>query len=332
MKILVTGSAGHLGEGLVRVLREQHAQRHEVVGVDILESPFTTQVGSISDRAFVADCMRGVDAVIHTATLHKPHVATHSKQAFVDTNITGTLALLEEAVAQNVSRFIFTSTTSTFGHALKPSPGAPAVWINEDVVPIPKNIYGATKLGAEHLCELFFREQKLPCLVLRTSRFFPEDDDRKASRDAFEGLNLKCNELLHRRVDLYDAVDAHLCALERAQEIGFGRYIISATSPFSHDDLRLLVDDAPAVVRQYVDFDGVYDRRGWRMAQSIGRVYVNARARRELGWEPKVDFEAAIARLSRGEAPFHSFMEEVGAKGYHAQKFEGDDGPYPTCE
>lgn len=70
---------------------------HSVVGLDVLASAFTNAVGAITDRAFVAQSMRGVDAVLHTATLHKPHVATHPAQAFVDTNITGTLTLLEEA-------------------------------------------------------------------------------------------------------------------------------------------------------------------------------------------------------------------------------------------
>jgi UDP-glucose 4-epimerase len=64
--------------------------------------------------------MRGVGAVVHTATLHKPHVDTHSRQAFVDTNITGTLNLLEEAMRVGVRAFVFTSTTSVFGRALRP--------------------------------------------------------------------------------------------------------------------------------------------------------------------------------------------------------------------
>ena len=92
MKILVTGSAGHLGEALMRTLREQ---RKDVVGVDVLPSPFTDVVGSIADRVVVDECMRGVTHVLHAATLHKPHVATHARQAFVDTNVTGTLNVLE---------------------------------------------------------------------------------------------------------------------------------------------------------------------------------------------------------------------------------------------
>src|SRR5918996_4987789 len=155
--------------------------------------------------------MAGVDAVIHAATLHKPHVGSHTRQDFVDTNITGTLNLLEEAVAAGAGGFVFTSTTSAFGRALSPGPGAPAAWIDEDVAPVPRNIYGATKTAAEDLCELAHRDQGLPCLILRTSRFFP---------DADEGVKL--NELLHRRVDLEDVVGAHLLALERAPELGFG--------------------------------------------------------------------------------------------------------------
>ena len=148
MRLLVTGSAGHLGEALMRTLPTAGQQ---AVGLDIKPSRFTHHVGSIVDRAFVGRCMRDVDAVLHPATLHKPHVATHARQDFVDTNITGTLNLLEEAVAAGVRGFVFTSTTSAFGRALVPPPGAPAAWITEDVVPMPRNIYGVTEVAAEDL-------------------------------------------------------------------------------------------------------------------------------------------------------------------------------------
>jgi UDP-glucose 4-epimerase len=170
MRILVTGSAGHLGEALMRALERSD---HEAIGLDIKSSPSTHLIGSITERNFIRRCMQNVDAVLHTATLHKPHIATHSRQAFVDTNITGTLNLLEEAAVAGIESFVYTSTTSTFGHALTPPEGAPAAWITEDVMPVPRNIYGVTKLAAEHLCELFQRSRGLPCIVLRTSRFFP---------------------------------------------------------------------------------------------------------------------------------------------------------------
>src|SRR5215510_13824293 len=198
-RVLVTGSAGHLGEALVRVLR---ARGRDVVGLDLLASPFTTVIGSITDRATVRACLAGAGAVLHPATLHKPHVGSHSRPDFVDTNVTGTLTLLEEAAAAGVGSFVFTSTTSAFGGALTPAPGAPAAWITEEVVPVPRNIYGVTKTAAEDLCELFHGNDGLRCLVLRTSRFFPEEDDRKETRDAYADGNVKANEFLYRRVDL----------------------------------------------------------------------------------------------------------------------------------
>src|SRR5688572_5919489 len=217
MKILVTGSAGHLGEALVRTLQQLN---RDVIGLDIKPSPFTTYVGSITNRAFVQRCLTGVTTVFHTATLHKPHVDTHSRQEFIDVNLTGTLTLLEESAATDVQQFIYTSTTSAFGDALVPPVGQPAAWITESVPSVPKNIYGVTKEAAENLCQLFWRNHKLPCIVLRTSRFFPEEDDDAAKRTAYSGDNAKANEFLFRRVEIGDAVQAHLLAAERAREIG----------------------------------------------------------------------------------------------------------------
>lgn len=315
MKILVTGSSGHLGEALMRTLNDS---KYEAVGLDITPSPFTHVVGSIADRAFVARAMTGVDAVIHTATLHKPHVVTHARQDFVDTNISGTLNLLEEAVAQQVKSFVFTSTTSVFGDAMAPPAGEPAVWVTEDLKPKPKNIYGVTKTAAEDLCELFNRDYGLPCVVLRTSRFFPEDDDEPAKRDNFNDDNMKLVEYLYRRVDIEDAVDAHLLAMARASAIGFGRYIITATTPFTLDDLpELNVNAARVVARYFPDVETVLAARGWKMFPKIDRVYINARARAALGWQPKYGFAEMLARIRSGNDLRSPLARMIGAKGYH---------------
>jgi UDP-glucose 4-epimerase len=325
MRVLVTGSAGHLGEALVRTLNQA---KHEVVGLDVVQSACTTEVGSIVDRACVQGCMEGVQLVFHTATLHKPHIATHSRQDFVDANITGTLNLLEEAVIAGVGAFVFTSTTSVFGDALVPPPGAPAAWVTEKVTPVPRNIYGVTKAAAEDLCQLFHRNHGLACIVRRTSRFFPEEDDDKLTRDTYADDNAKANEFLFRRVDLEDAVSAHVLAGKRAPAVGFRRYIISATTPFRLEDLAQLRANAPSVVRRRVpNYQAEYERRGWKMFQSIERVYVNERARNELGWQPRYDFAYVISRLAAGDGPRSPLARLIGAKGYHAQRFAG--GPYP---
>jgi UDP-glucose 4-epimerase len=326
MKLLVTGSAGHLGEALVRTLRQEG---HTVVGLDVVASDTTSVVGSIVDERCVRDCMRGVTAVLHAATLHKPHVATHARQAFVDVNITGTLNLLEAAVAERVSAFVFTSTTSVFGDSLAPPRGAPAAWITEDVPLTPKNIYGVTKSAAEDLCLLFHRKFKLPAIVLRTSRFFPEPDDDEAKRRTFDDANLKVIELLYRRVDLHDVVTAHAAAVAHAGEVGFGRYIISATSPFEPADVPRLRGNAADVVRQRVPaFEAVFAERGWGMLADIDRVYVNARARGALGWVPQYDFARAVADLARNHDPRSPLAQQVQIRGYHRDRHT--DGLYPV--
>lgn len=326
MSILVTGSAGHLGEALVRTLR---AQGRAVIGLDRVASPYTDRVGSIVDASFVAQAMAGVQAVLHAATLHKPHVATHSRQAFVDTNVTGTLNLLEAAADNGVGAFVFTSTTSAFGDALVPAEGEPAAWIDEDVAPRSKNIYGATKLAAEDLCRLFQRNQGLPCIVLRTARFFPEADDDARRRDAYADANLKANEFLYRRADVQDLADAHLLAIEHAPRIGFGRYVLSATTPFRREDLAELRVDAAAVVRRRVPgCETAYARLGWRLPAHIDRVYASERARAELGWRPRHDFARVVARVLAGEDPRSPLAQAIGRKGYHDGAYA--EGLYPV--
>jgi UDP-glucose 4-epimerase len=312
MKVVVTGSAGHLGDALSRTLRDLG---HEVSGLDILQG------SSITDRACVRRAMAGAQAVLHTATLHAPHRVTHDRQQFVDTNVTGTLIVLEEAVRAGVASVVFTSSTGVFG--------APAMWVTEDVTPAPKTIYGVTKRAAEDLCELVHRKEGLPCIVLRSARFFPEVDDDRAMREAYVDDNLKVNEYLHRRVDLEDVVSAHLLAMERAPAIGFACYIVSATTPFSPADVPALGSDVPGVVRRLVpEYEAEYARRGWRMFPSIDRVYVNERARRALGWSPRYDFASIIGRLASGGEIRSPLARLVGSKGYHAQVFS--DGPYPV--
>ena len=325
MTYLVTGSSGHLGEALVRSLR---ARKEATVSVDIRPGVFTDHVLDISGADQISSLFKGVRHVLHAATLHKPHVATHSRLDFIRSNIEGTQVLLDAALREGVESFVFTSTTSTFGDALAPPPGAPAAWITEEVAPQVKNIYGASKLAAEDLCYIAHRKDRLPVVILRTSRFFPEDQDSAAVRAEFGRENSQLNEFLHRRVDIEDVVSAHLLAAQRAPEIGFEKYIVSATSPFGQDDLQTLRTDPSSVVARHVDFQPVYNRLGWKMYADIDRVYVNDKARRDLGWQPKHDFSSVLARVASGGEVLSDLARDVGVIPYHDQVFE--DGPYPV--
>jgi len=306
MNILLTGSSGWLGRYLAPLLA---GDGHHVVGLDIAPGAHTSLLGSVDDRALVARAIRDhkVNAVIHGAALHKPDIERYPKQRFVDVNVTGTLVLLEEAAAAGVGRFVFTSTTSLMiSTAIREGKGDRAVWIDESLAPLePRNIYGATKLAAETLCRLIHREHGLPVIVLRTSRFFPEEDDR-AHRIATSGPNTKANELLHRRLTAEDAAEAHRVALARAPEIGFGTFIVSAPTPFGPDDAVELKRDATAVIARYFpDAAELYARQGWSLPGSIDRVYDAGLAERELGFRCKSDFAALLDALRNGgELPF----------------------------
>jgi UDP-glucose 4-epimerase len=313
-RVLVTGSSGHLGEALMRRLRDDGV---DVVGLDIRPSRWSDLVGSVTDRGLVREAMAGVDVVLHAATLHKPQVAFLTAQAFIDTNISGTLTLLDAAVEAGTEAFVMTSSTTVFGDALVPAAGQPAAWVDESVAAVPKNIYGVTKAAAEDLCQLANRNEGLNCIVLRTSRFFPELDDAPDTHEGRSDENVKADEYAYRRVALEDVVTAHVLAAQRAPNIGFARYVISATTPFSPEDAAQLRTDAAAVFRRRAPLAAaVWAERGWRFPSRLDRVYVNAKARRELGWRPEYDLEAVAAAVAAGGSVRTPLSQTVGSKEY----------------
>jgi UDP-glucose 4-epimerase len=304
VRILLTGSSGWLGRFLAPRLR---AAGHVVIGIDVAPGADTRILGSVADRALVERVFdeNGVEVVVHAAALHKPDIARFPAPAFIDVNVTGTLNLLAEAAKAGHDRFLFTSTTSLMAsQAIRQEEGAAAVWLDEDFGPLaPRNIYGVTKLAAEGLCRLHFYEYGLNCVVLRTGRFFPEDDDTLKD---LTGPNLKANEFLNRRLTVEDAAEAHLAALERAPEIGFGLFVVAAPTPFARSDAEALKRDAAAVVAGYFpDAKRLYATRNWRLPTSIGRVYDASRAERALGFRCKTDFAAILNALrTQEELPF----------------------------
>jgi UDP-glucose 4-epimerase len=323
MKVLVTGSAGHLGEALMRTLPQLG---HDPIGLDLKPSAFTHHVGSIADRGFVRS-IRDVEAVIHSAALHKPHVATrgvHRHECHWDLeSARGGWIFTRQGVRVHEHDERLRACAGSFLERRScrvDHRGGPAV---------PKNIYGRTKLAAEQLCELFHHKFGLPCLVLRTSRFFPEADNRREIRQTYADPNAKANEFLYRGVDIEDVVEAHALALSKARELGFRRYIISATTPFTRDDLGALRTNAPAVVARRVPrYPQIYASREWAVFPDIDRVYVNDLAGRELGWRPRYDFGRILDLLESMDAVSSPLAQIVGMKGYHAQTFA--DGPYPV--
>jgi UDP-glucose 4-epimerase len=304
MRILVTGSSGWLGRCLVPRLQQAG---HEVIGLDPLPAETTRVVGSIAEAALVRATIQdhGIEAVVHAGALHKPNIVSHTPSDFVAVNVHGTLNLLEAAVAPGsaVDRFVFTSTTSLMiSHATRAGAAGGATraaWITEEMAPLcPRNVYGVTKLAAEHLCRMFHEQHGLPVVTLRTARFFPEADDM-AHAIPHSDANTKVNEFLFRRLTVQDAAEAHLAALERAPELGFDTFIVSAPTPFGPEDCAGLIADAPAVVaRHFPRYAEIYARLGWTMFASIDRVYVADHAARRLGFTCRTGFKELLDELA----------------------------------
>lgn len=282
MRVLVTGSSGHLGAAVA----EQLSTSHEPIGIDLVPGRWTQRVMSIADRAAVFEVVREVDAIIHTASLHQPHVATHSRQAFVDTNITGTLNLLEAAIQNGVQRFVYSSTTSLYGEAMVPT--GEAVWVTEELVPRPRDIYDITKIAAEELCRNIALNTGMSTLCLRVSRFFAQTP------------RLQALYRLYRGVDVRDAAAAHVLALTM-HGIPFDIMNISARSPFRKSDLLLLLHNAPAVLQARVPHVvEAFARHNWELPASIDRVYIIEKAERLLGYRPVYGFDEFIEEIERG--------------------------------
>ncbi len=272
MRILITGANGRLGSALAETL----ALAHAVTGLDVRPGRWTTHVGDVGDRDRVYAAAQGVEAIIHTASLHAPMVGVMSKAKFVETNIQGTLNLLDAAVENRIGRFIYTSTTSLYGEALVPRDRA--VWVTEELVPQPRDIYDATKIAAEQLCRLFALEQQLPVICLRVARFFPEPPDVMAIYR------------LYRGVDVRDVVAAHVLALENTR-IGFDIFNISARSPFQPGDTAALLTHADEVIARYApQVVDLFRERGWELPTCIDRVYVITKAMERLGYFPRFNF------------------------------------------
>ena len=314
MRILLTGSSGWLGRYLAPMLRDAG---HQVIGLDVAAGVDTDVVGTVADAALIDRVFgeHGIEAVIHGGALHKPDIVRYSKQTFVEVNVTGTLNLLEAAVRAGHDRFVSTSTTSLMiSQAIRDEAGHAAVWLDEDSGPIePRNIYGVTKYASEQLCRLFHAEHGLNNIVLRTGRFFPEEDD---THSVPPGENLKANEFLHRRLTVEDAARAHITALEKAPEIGFGTYLVSAPTPFARDDAAELKQDAAAVIARYFpDAPGLYATRGWVLPERIGRVYDSGRIMRELGFRFETGFPEILAALRDGAPlPFEHDADYISPK------------------
>lgn len=288
MKVLVTGSSGRIGGAIAARLM----LRHQVTGVDLRPGPLTTSIADVRDTAEIAGLCAGMEAVVHTASLHVPDLAARSDREFREVNVNATRRLLQACGEAGVARFVYTSTTSLYGNALLPQAGA-AVWVTEQLAARPRDIYDETKLEAEAACAEAARHG-LACVSLRMSRCFEEEQ------------RLVAIYRLYRGVDALDVAQAHELALATGRG-GHEIYNVSAPPPFTEADCRRLLEDAASVVLdRYPWAAAEFARRAWLLPRSIDRVYVVDKASVGLGYRPVHDFaslfqRAAASPVAQGE-------------------------------
>lgn len=274
MKVLVTGSAGRLGRVIVELLR---AKGIDTIGIDLLESDTTDALVDIREKKDISRIVRNVDHILHTAAIHGRHMDIDVPRVeFIETNILGTLNLLEASVEHQIKSFIYTSTTSIYGKSMENENAA--VWVDEELTASPRDIYDITKLTAENLCRDFYEKEHLNGCILRVSRFMDEPK------------NLIANYRLYRGLDERDGAEAHWLALHtsfKTCEI----FNISNDTPFQKTDLEDLKTDPEKVILKYFPLAGdIYKKNDWTFPLSIDRVYAIDKAKRMLHYRPRNNF------------------------------------------
>jgi len=274
MRVLVTGAAGLIGSAVWARL----AMEHDVVGLDLNAGPCIQIIGDCFDVTEWRQRVGRVDAVVHTAALHAPHVGQRSNDEFRRVNIDATSRLLDFALAAGSGHFVLTSTTSLYGHALEASDRA--AWVDERLEPQPRDIYDETKLEAERLVSA--AGGSMTVTSLRMSRCFPEP------------TRVMAWYRLYRGVDRRDVAEAHMLALGRNGPPA--TYVISCATPFRREDCEQLVVDAPSVIdRRCPGLIARFATKGWQPPSSIDRIYVTELAARELGFRPSYGIDSCLA-------------------------------------
>lgn len=278
MRIAVTGTSGRIGRAIHFTLCE----KHEIVGIDRTVSSATTHRGEINDYEFLVRAFTGVEAVVHTAALHAPHVGVFDESEFFRINVEGTKTVFRAAVNCGVKALVFTSTTALYGFAARQPDQA--TWISETTIPKPRSIYHRTKLEAEHFLESV-ANRNLRVTTLRVSRCFPEP------------APLMAMYRLHRGIDARDVAEGHRLALAESKDI-YRMFILSGATPFRQADCVALMRTPRQVLdERYPAVCELFDSRQWPLPESIDRVYDSSRAQGALGWAPSYGFEEVVHLL-----------------------------------
>jgi nucleoside-diphosphate-sugar epimerase len=311
----LTGATGYTGGRLLAALLARGDQvvalvRSGSAAPALLRSGAKLVEGDLLQADAAGRLLEGVDAVLHVAAVYR--TARHPDSYYREVNVRGTERLLEAATRAGVSRFVHTSTVGVHGHVTRP----PA---DETAPIVPCDIYQSTKAEAEALALGYHRARGLPVVVVRPAAIYGPGETRllklfraiARGRYAIVGSGRPC----YHPVYIDDLLDGFLLALERPQAVGEA-FILGGPRYVSQSELAALIARAtggrvlpftvpawplqlagaaceavcvplgldPPLYRRRVDF--------W----TKNRAFSIDKARRLLGYDPKVDLEEGLAR------------------------------------
>ncbi|MFE1172276.1 NAD-dependent epimerase/dehydratase family protein [Streptomyces sp. NPDC058773] len=262
--VVVTGSSGRVGSALAAAF---DAAGWMVRGVDRVPGRWTSAVADLRDRRVRRAALQSADVLVHAAALHAPHVGRQADEEFRAVNVGMTAQLLDDAARLDVRRVLYISSTSVYGHALVPTDRA--VWVDEQLTPLPRDIYDETKLAAEDLVAAC----GVSSVTLRIARCFPEP------------LPVLARRLLHRAVDVADVATAGVLAVTHSTVTG--TFNISGPHLFQREDCLALHRDAGALLAgRAPDVFEAFRDRGWPVPDRLDRVYDSTAAANAFGYRP----------------------------------------------
>ncbi len=271
-KVLVTGGAGVLGGSVARAL----APQYDVTVTDLREMtlPLRKVAADLADADQARQACEGMDVVVHAAAIHP--WKKYTSDQYLDWNVKATYNVLAAAAEVGVKRVVYTSSIAAMGYKAS----APAELPFDETKPcLPcEDLYGVTKHVGEQFCRLFSNTKGLKYVALRPGYFVPRDE-----MDPALGLMY-----LFCRVHPDDVVRAHVQAVS-APGIENQAFIITAHMPFQSSDAQELRTAPAAVITRYFP-QAAEIFKDPALKPSIPYFYTIEKARKVLGWEPRMSF------------------------------------------
>jgi 2-alkyl-3-oxoalkanoate reductase len=316
MRILVTGGTGFTGKALVKRLLDHG---HEVIALDNKEGYKTAElrdwgarvvIGSVTDRTVVDECMQGVQVVHHLAAAFREMNVANREYAHI--NVEGTRIVADSALRHGVRRFIYCSTCGVHGNCDNP----PA---NEDAPIQPADYYQQSKYDAEPVT-LDYHARGLPSTILRPAAIFGPGDPgryymmfRRVKSGSFPMFGT--GRTLYHSLYIDNLIDAFLLAQQPDRGLGQA-YLIADEHYVEIEDLVRRVAKSmgtEARIRHYPMWPAIIAGhvvekacKPFRISPPIfprrvdwyrqDRAFDIGKAKRELGYEPKVDLDEGLRR------------------------------------